>query len=205
MATNNGVDPNYLLDLYKQADKLRMDILVGIKETPNFPKNLPEVPGATAELKDGILHITVNECLPRLCDVRVSPRIRNYWLGMMRRALSGINAVFKHALCLIIVYAPSTSVWDPDNRAVKFIIDGLRYNRLIPDDSWDYISYLVTGRPDSEHPRTEVYVIDAGKNYIENIQNMVISNHNMATQTVQKPTQTPLQKPELSTDLAWRG
>lgn len=171
---------DFLTDIYKQAEKLRLDILSKLENGFDFPDDVPVVPGAISKIENGILHITINECLPRLRDTKGSARIRNHWLGMIRRSLAGINISFKHALCLIVVYAPTPILWDADNRAVKFIVDAVRYCRLVQDDTWNYISFMVTGELDSEHPRTEIYIAEAGENHIKNILNMVSNCHKMA-------------------------
>lgn len=175
------VNTTFLTNIYKQTEKLRLDILSEMKNTPDLPSEVADVPGAAAEVENGVLHISVMECLPRVCDTKGAARLRNHWLGLIRKALAGINISFKHALCVILIYAPSSFLWDVDNRAIKFILDALRYCRVIPDDTWNNLSYLVTGLAGVVDPKTEIYVIEMGNNYIDNILNMAKKSHIMST------------------------
>lgn len=169
------VDSDVINNLYKQIEDMRMTLLENIDYQEIA--TAPELPGAVACLEKDVLKITVNECLPCICNLKGAVRIRNHWLGMIRKALAGINIRFTHALCVIIIYAPSPAVWDADNRAVKFIIDAMRYCRIVPDDTWDNLSYMVTGIADQKRPRTEVYVVEMGKNHTKNILNMALNSH----------------------------
>ena len=80
----------------------------------------------------------------------------------MHHALRDVNRQFDKALCVIRVYSPA-SYWDVDNRAYKYIIDSLRYNKLIKDDRQNYLSFMVLGEMDKEHPRTEIYIMERPK------------------------------------------
>lgn len=80
-------------------------------------------------------------------------------------AEADLHLRFEKAFIVIALYLPYSLEWDPDNRAIKYIIDAVRYLRLVETDNWRHVSYAVTAEVDKENPRTEVYVVDwAGKN-----------------------------------------
>jgi hypothetical protein len=163
-----------LIELYQEIERLRLDILRRIKAAPFVREPLPDLPGAYAYIKNNAIHIIVNECLPRVCDIRNSSHIRDHWVSMISCGLTKakINKSFKHALCIIKIYAPIESIWDVDNRAYGIIIDAIRYNRIIKDDSWNNLSFMVTGQKDTERPRVEIIIQELGNNHLETIDQM---------------------------------
>jgi len=119
--------------------------------------------------RDGVLKIVVKDYPPRSCLVmfKTSQKpLRYKWLKTVVDAINklknkGINPFFDKAHCIITVYLPrSANSWDIDNRAFKFVIDGLRYGGVITDDSADKLALTVIGEVDKSYPRTEIIVVE---------------------------------------------
>jgi hypothetical protein len=107
---------------------------------------------------NGVIKITVDDILPRDVGLPKAP-LKLHWLGMMHHALKNVDRRFDKVLCVIRVYSPA-SYWDVDNRAYKFIIDSLRYNKIIKDDRQKYLSFMVIGELDKVNPRTEIFIME---------------------------------------------
>lgn len=150
------------LSLLRKAHRKLEGALIDIgnaiaKETEDL-EIVESVEGARAWIEDGVLRITIDECLPRGSVVTKPTKIR--WIGKIRRALLDVNIRFKSALVVIEVYSPYPGLWDTDNRAFSMIINGIRYMKVIPDDSHQYMSFMVIGKLDKEDPRTEIFVLE---------------------------------------------
>jgi len=135
-----------------------LDIATAIAEEMESLETVELVDGATAWLENGVLRITINECLPRGSVVTKLTKMR--WIGKIRRALLGVDIRFKSALIVIQVYSPYGGFWDTDNRAYSMIINGIRLMKVIPDDSHQYMSFMVKGKMDKENPRTEIFIFE---------------------------------------------
>ena len=84
------------------------------------------------------------------------------WLSMIAQSLKGIERSFDKALIVIQIYSPAP-YWDVDNRSFKVIIDALKYQKLISDDTSNKMAFMVIGEVDPDHPRTEIYVREMPK------------------------------------------
>lgn len=86
---------------------------------------------------------------------------RDFWLGVIRYALdsAGIYKTFDKCIVVIkICFSTKYSeIWDVDNHHIQFIINALRYCGIVPDDSWNFIRYMVMGEESNDN-KTEVYV-----------------------------------------------
>lgn len=108
-----------------------------------------------------VLRIMIPDYPPRVSARDPFQRdLRNQWIGYIVKAVRdvGVAVRFDQAFCLIIFYLPIRQSWDPDNRSIKYLLDGLRYARVVKDDSWECLAYGVIGQVDAKNPRTEVYV-----------------------------------------------
>ncbi|MCF8010881.1 MAG: hypothetical protein K9L17_08220 [Clostridiales bacterium] len=149
---------NFLRNLSKQLDELKMGAEQSIdaeKEELGLPQ---DVEGVSTQKENGILKITVDGYLPR--SVTCSRKVKTHWVSKISRAILDVDVSFDKVLCIIAVYTPFTTEWDVDNRAYKYIIDGLRYGGIIKNDNYKNLSFLVTGEVDENYPRTEIYVIE---------------------------------------------
>ncbi|SHF16159.1 hypothetical protein SAMN02745133_01966 [Desulforamulus putei DSM 12395] len=111
---------------------------------------------------DGVTQITVYDYPARA--VKKSDKYRNIWQYSISSALRKHDIkTISSALIIIRFFLPLSVAWDPDNRAINYVINGVKLGRLIKDDSWDKMSYMVIGGTDKENPRTEIWVYDLEK------------------------------------------
>jgi len=155
------VNKSNLLEAYKNAEIARMQILNMILYPPDndqtAAKEILEDLLQT-EVSSDYVKITIKDVLPREADIPKTI-FREHWHSLMTHALRGIDWHTDKLLCVIKVIS-TASYWDTDNRAYKFIIDSLRYNQIIPNDTHNNISYLVIGGEiDKENPRTEIFLL----------------------------------------------
>jgi len=122
---------------------------------------------ATASLTANGLRIVVNEPLPTRIKSRARYSLeRQRWLAMIVNAIqqAGVGQVeYEKAFVLIKVFFPNRKQKDLDNLEIKFVLDAIRYARLVPDDSWDHLTYLPLGDCDPTSPRTELLVMNWDK------------------------------------------
>jgi fructose-specific component phosphotransferase system IIB-like protein len=117
-----------------------------------------EPDGALAWVEDGILRITIDECLPR--ERTFVGEMKQVWIRKICKALRNIDIFFNRAICIITVYAPSDRDWDVDNRAYKVIPDAIELAGKIQKDTYHNLTLMVAGDVDKDNPRTEIYVIE---------------------------------------------
>lgn len=110
------------------------------------------------EVNDKYVKITINDILPRAVGVSKSS-LEYHWLSLMHKALKGIEKQYEKVLCVIKVFSPA-NYWDVDNRTYSIIINSLRYNKIIPDDKFNNLSFMVMGDIDKNNPRTEIYLLE---------------------------------------------
>lgn len=94
---------------------------------------------------------------------RAEGQMKKIWEVLMQYAYSQVNPKVKYekALCLMVNIVPETSrICDTDNRAVKHIFNIIANMRIVKDDSWQYMSYMVETKVRGTRPITEIYVID---------------------------------------------
>lgn len=124
----------------------------------------------TTEVGDKFFRIVVKDCLPR-CRVDLTTKL--YWTKIMAMALQDCRLSFEKILLIVDIHAGGA--WDPDNRAIKTLIDGIRYAQLIPDDNAQYLSYMVTGEAKSDDPKTIITLIQDSPN--DNIISLLYNRH----------------------------
>lgn len=121
---------------------------------------------ATASLTANGLRIVVNEPLPTRIKSRARYSLeRQRWLAMIVPAIKQADKVeaYEKAFVLIKVFFPNRKPKDLDNLEIKFVLDAIRYAQLVPDDSWDHLTYLPLGFCDPTSPRTELLVTNWDK------------------------------------------
>jgi len=165
---------DWLAHHYNQLEIMRLELYDKICETKESLKEEgvefdTGFIDSEAVCGGGVLKIVVKDYPPRKClaESKISQRLLRYrWVKSVVDAVGklrtgGIYPVFEKAHCVITVYLPlSTSNWDIDNRALKFIIDGLRYSGIIADDTADKLAYTVIGEMDKDFPRTEIILVE---------------------------------------------
>lgn len=137
---------------------------------------------AHATIENRCIRITV-EKLPEKVEVwkylgmQYAKRIHDYWQSGIKYALleldkkQSIMNMYENCSVIIRVLKDSNRDWDIDNFHIKYIIDGIRYAGVIPDDSWYNIQYLVLGKDSKGINRTEIYLMDS-KDFIKVYQSL---------------------------------
>lgn len=122
------------------------------------------VPGADVTWDGTVLRFVIPECPPHNKSITNNLReeLESKWIGYMRYAYykTDYTIQFNKAMCFIVMYLPHHQPWDTDNRAVSYIINGIRYLRLIKDDDSKHLAYAVIGERSMEKPRTEIYLTE---------------------------------------------
>lgn len=121
---------------------------------------------ATASLTANGLHIMINVPLPTRIKSRARYSLeRQRWLAMIVNAIQQVGQVepYEKALALVKVFFPNRKPRDLDNLEIKFVLDAIRYAQLVPDDSWEHLTYLPLGFCDPASPRTEILVMNWDK------------------------------------------
>ncbi len=162
---------DWMVKYYNELERRRMEAWGVLQEIRQFSQaaglstdGIPNL-DSIAEFKNGILKITVKDYLPRKClmlERGAITQLSGHWLGTIRKALDELDVKpkFAKAEAVIVSYVPHNRVVDPDNLAFKIMLDALRYNEIIADDSINELAFRVEGRVDKENPRTEMYVYE---------------------------------------------
>lgn len=106
----------------------------------------------------------------------------DHWLGMMAHsffenecAKNNEEIYFENAFLLIVINFPTHAIWDVDSKSIKPIINGIRYLRIVPDDNWKNLTYMIAGRLEQGRPSTEMYITD-WSNMVNLIDKLGVSN-----------------------------
>ncbi|RJX20161.1 MAG: hypothetical protein C4575_07020 [Desulforudis sp.] len=171
MAITIGCTKEFLEKSYAQIENLRLQILEELYKIQREMEHWDVLDKsertniARADYDGKTLKIVVNDVLPRHVSGVKNSLMRVGWCQSIIDAIQtlretkGANPTFEKALCHITVYHYLDTRWDIDNRAFKYLIDGLVCARVIPDDSWQYLTLMVTGKYDKERPRTEIALV----------------------------------------------
>lgn len=156
-----------LWDAYQTAIQTQLELqplLIELDELP-WDESIPGIPGAKAWVKDNVVHFFIPAVPPimRGATFRLQREIRDRWMHWIVYAYlaSKISITFEQALVVITIYTEGKHVWDADNRSVHAILNGIRNCRLIKDDDWSHMAYLVRGFGGQETNRTDIAVLDA--------------------------------------------
>lgn len=157
------IDNSTLKEIYKAVEEARMLLWPFLLEETQEIQDDGACSPVNVEEIEGVFKITVRDILPRNKDLIKKKNLQIQWYSTMSKALKEINRKFDALIVVIVLYLPAGYVWDVDNRPYKMIIDTLRYNHIIPDDSWNKLSFMVIGKTDKDNPRTEIYLIEMPK------------------------------------------
>ncbi len=128
---------------------------------------------ADADYDGRVLHVVVRDYLPRRANALNNPQMRLLWSRSVADAVCKLNEklgtqiTFERVLVKIVAYVPKEIEWDADNRAFSCIINGLKFARVITNDDWQRLAFMVIGRVDKENPRTEIFVYEQPCNIVE--------------------------------------
>lgn len=167
---------NWLMKYYRNLKRKEMEAWGMVRELRRYVErtgltdiiDITPMINSEAKFENGVLKITVFDYLPRKCLIEEKGAITeltNHWLDSINDAIlrlrkTGVDVHFKKADCFIFPFVPHNREVDPDNMAFKLILDALRYNKIIPNDSIKEITFRVEGNVDRENPRTEIYVFE---------------------------------------------
>lgn len=124
---------------------------------------------ACAELIDNYLKITVNNIPGKITlynnvGCQYHEKTKEYWTGSLMYALEEMGASMPYYLNKVVVVIKinyKDKVWDTDNHFISMIINAIRYSRVISDDNFKKLSYMVIGDvAKNEEYSTEIYVVN---------------------------------------------
>jgi hypothetical protein len=164
----------WLINYYNDLEAKRLEewkMILDAKETINelnLPIDTASIVNSSATYANNVLKIVINDYIPRksiIREKRTISELRYHWLRAVvdpirKLQMSGINPKYEKAFCMIKCYVPRDIQRDVDNVAYKVILDGLRYARIITDDTLKQMSFMVDGYVDRKAPRTEIIVLE---------------------------------------------
>jgi hypothetical protein len=154
---------------YVLSEQTRMQLWKLILQTPDIEEEYDKDAMINEHIQvediENGTKIVIKDLLPRNANLPLRT-LREHWMSLMHHALKRNRRPFKKILCVIKIVAPG-DFWDVDNRAYKIILDSLRYNRLIPNDTSKYLSFMVLGDVDIDFPRTEIYLYEHPENILD--------------------------------------
>ncbi|ACA59328.1 hypothetical protein Daud_0813 [Candidatus Desulforudis audaxviator MP104C] len=165
-----GCTKEFLDKSYQQVENLRLQILDELYRVQKEMEHWGVLPEAerTVLAKAGydgrVLQITVNDVLPRYAAGIKNSLLRVAWCQSIIEAVNhlrdsqGVDPRFERALACVTVFHRLDTRWDIDNRAIKYLVNGLACAGVVSDDSWQNLAVLVIGKYDKKHPRTEIVV-----------------------------------------------
>lgn len=176
----NSAGNVWLQEVYSHIERIRQIVWMKLYEEAVLSGDeqaLEKIPsGAKAEYGDGVLKVVVNDYLPHrkaFRKVAESKLMKYFWINCVQGSIerlrkSGVEIpVFSPALVQIVAYLPLCVEWDVDNTAYRFIVNALRYAKVINSDKWDDMALMVIGRVDKKNPRTEIYVCTPNQDITE--------------------------------------
>lgn len=113
----------------------------------------------TATIKNNIIHLYIPDMPAKIKEVKNI--YRNRWKRNTIEALMKLGPNipnYESIFVLIKLYRPNTN-WDIDNVDIKPIIDGIRFSKIIKDDTAEYLSYGVMPIK-SDNPHIEILIFD---------------------------------------------
>lgn len=150
-----------LEEAYLLAEKVRLKLWT-VMDSPIeevFEEDEQEaIQMINTEVNGSYVKIMINDILPRAVGVSKSS-LEHHWLSLMHKALKDVEIRYEKVLCVIKIFSPA-HYWDVDNRTYSIIINSLRYNKIIPDDKFNNLSFMVMGDIDKDNPRTEIYLLE---------------------------------------------
>lgn len=129
-------------------------------------KNISVIETGKAYWNGKVLHFIVPEIIPHnklSANKEWYKKQLWHWVGIINNAFKKLenNSIkFNKVLCYIKMFMPAIGPWDIDNRCYSIVINGIKYTRVIDDDSFNHMVILLSGDTDQETPRTEIYLTE---------------------------------------------
>lgn len=153
-----------MASLYKAAeDNTQIDMY---SQENGVEVNHEILPICTYNKEKSVTCIRINNIPPILKrDIREA---RFMWIMSITKAIKIMLfndkniRKYEKAFVIIKYFVPSNQIlFDNDNRANKYIIDGIRYSQIIDgDDDFEHLSYAVLTVKDLTCPHTKVYILN---------------------------------------------
>lgn len=163
-------DVRHLLNAYTALERARAELYWAINNQIKAGEEpitiLPADNVKTEILEDGnMVKLTVMDYPSRLRVAKRSEKER--WVNNIAFALKKIKTEvsFDRMFVFVRFYFPIENT-DVDNYDVKYIINGIKYSGLVPDDIYKYVSFGFDAAF-SKNPKTEIFLIKYNKNFPE--------------------------------------
>lgn len=170
IAEKIDVEAKHLLNAYSAIEKARMELYWALNhqiKSGEEPNNILPTDDIKTEILDNgeTIKLTIMDYPARYKTIKDKTKER--WVNNITFALRKIKSEvsFDRTFVFIRFYFPVEDI-DVDNRDIKFIIDGIKYSGLIPDDIYKYVSFGFDAAF-SKIPKTEVYIIKYNKFFPE--------------------------------------
>lgn len=165
------MDNEALKKAYESIEKARMELYWAVNDSIRSGEKPDEVLPCDdwkIEYKNNAIKIVIPDYPPRTFYSKKIARQR--WTNNVMFAIKSLKDIpaFEHAFVFVDFYIPSKD-WDVDNRDVSPVVDGVRYSRIIKNDSYEYLSFGFAGHY-SKEPHTDIYIINGFdiKNMLDN-------------------------------------
>lgn len=162
MIINQAKDES-IIKAYEHAEKTRLNLYNAITEDIKRGyltiENAPIISDWKAEIYDtDKIKIYIPDYPPRIN--KISSLFRDIWIRNIANCIRNLENCPQYSKAFVWVkfFLPRKD-WDIDNRDIKPIVDGIRYSRIINDDTYDNICYGFEGYF-NELPHTEIYIIN---------------------------------------------
>ena len=175
------LDGQALIKVYDSIERARIELYRAVNHTikkGELPEIILPADDCKVEYNGNVIKISIPDYPPKTRYAK--QRAKQRWINNVLFAIRSIKPLpqFKKVFVLVVFYIPDED-WDVDNRDVSPIINGIRYSRIIQTDSYQYVSYGVTGHY-SEEPHTDIYII----NNFDPLQMLDIINKNSNSNVV---------------------
>lgn len=144
--------------------RLRLEEWMREEELIKWDKDIPGIPGATAEYRDGVLRFCIPDVPPsrHRVSLKMLHRVNREWAEKIVYAFYSLHLPvcprFSKTLAVICIHKNELDMWDPDQILIEGIINGLKALRIFGDDNYQNLSYLVTGERCQGKSYTEIIV-----------------------------------------------
>jgi len=163
------MDYTKIISSYHLLDIARMNLYDEIESyfsNELMPSDIPVIKSGNATWNGNVLYFNIPEVIPhtKLCTNKDWAKKQLWhWVGLINGAYSKLNnnINFNKAFCFINILTPLEVPWDIDNRCFSFIINGIKFTRVIKDDSFRYMEIYLAGETDRTNPRTEIYLTES--------------------------------------------
>lgn len=153
-----------MASLYKAAEDNFQNDMYSQENNLNVSHEL--LPICTYDKEKSVTSIKINN-IPPLARKDIK-EARLMWVYSISQAIKNMLfndkniKKYEKAFVIIKYFVPSNqAIFDNDNRANKYIIDGIRYAQIIAgDDNFEHLSYCVLTVRDIISPHTEVYILN---------------------------------------------